>query len=69
MTHEEILQQLYDDTLVGKKPEVEANVNLGLEDGLEPERMLFDAVRDAESRLEEELRYIQERFEGGPPRL
>jgi methylmalonyl-CoA mutase cobalamin-binding domain/chain len=44
MTHEEILQQLYDDTLVGKKPEVEANVNLGLEDGLEPERMLFDAL-------------------------
>ena len=44
MTHEEILQQLYDDTLVGKKPEVEANVNLGLEEGLEPERMLFDAL-------------------------
>jgi methylmalonyl-CoA mutase cobalamin-binding domain/chain len=44
MTHEEILQQLYDDTLVGKKPEVEANVNRGLEDGLEPERMLFDAL-------------------------
>ena len=44
MTHEEILQQLYDDTLVGKKPEVEANVNRGLEDGLEPERMLYDAL-------------------------
>src|SRR6266516_2435176 len=44
MTHEEILQQLYDDTLVGKKPEVEANVNLGLEEGLEAERMLFDAL-------------------------
>jgi 5-methyltetrahydrofolate--homocysteine methyltransferase len=44
MTHEEILQQLYDDTLVGKKPEVEANVNRGLEEGLEPERMLFDAL-------------------------
>src|SRR5689334_19920143 len=44
MTHEEILQQLYDDTLVGKKPEVEANVNLGLEDGLAPERMLYDAL-------------------------
>ena len=27
MTHEEILQQLYDDTLVEKKPEVEANIN------------------------------------------
>jgi methylmalonyl-CoA mutase cobalamin-binding domain/chain len=44
MTHEEILQQLYDDTLVGKKPEVEANVNRGLEEGLEPERMLYDAL-------------------------
>jgi methylmalonyl-CoA mutase cobalamin-binding domain/chain len=44
MTHDEILQQLFDDTLVGKKPEVEANVNRGLEDGLEPERMLFDAL-------------------------
>jgi methylmalonyl-CoA mutase cobalamin-binding domain/chain len=44
MTHEEILQQLYDDTLVGKKPEVEANVNRGLEEDLEPERMLFDAL-------------------------
>src|SRR5438067_13750255 len=44
MTHEEILQQLYDDTLVGKKLEVEANVERGLEDGLEPERMLFDAL-------------------------
>jgi methylmalonyl-CoA mutase cobalamin-binding domain/chain len=44
MTHEEILQALYDDTLVGKKPEVEENVNRGLEDGLEPERMLYDAL-------------------------
>jgi methylmalonyl-CoA mutase cobalamin-binding domain/chain len=44
MTHDEILQQLFDDTLVGKKPEVEANVNRGLEDGLAPERMLFDAL-------------------------
>jgi methylmalonyl-CoA mutase cobalamin-binding domain/chain len=44
MTHEEILQQLYDDTLVGKKPEVEANVNRGLEDDLAPERMLYDAL-------------------------
>ncbi|MGZ4202090.1 MAG: corrinoid protein [Thermoleophilaceae bacterium] len=44
MTHEEILQALYDDTLVGKKPEVEENVNRGLDDGLEPERMLYDAL-------------------------
>jgi methylmalonyl-CoA mutase cobalamin-binding domain/chain len=44
MTHEEILQHLYDDTLVGKAPEVRENVERGLEDGMEPERMLFDAL-------------------------
>src|SRR5512138_623247 len=44
MTHEEILQHLYDDTLVGKAPEVRENVERGLEDGLEPERMLYDAL-------------------------
>ena len=44
MTHEEILQALYDDTLVGKAPEVKANVEAGLEQGMEPESMLFDAL-------------------------
>jgi methylmalonyl-CoA mutase cobalamin-binding domain/chain len=44
MTHEEILQALYDDTLVGKAPEVRANVEAGLEDDLEPERMLYEAL-------------------------
>jgi methylmalonyl-CoA mutase cobalamin-binding domain/chain len=44
MTHEEILQHLYDDTLVGKAPEVRENVERGLEDGMEPERMLFEAL-------------------------
>ena len=44
MTHEEILQQLYDDTLVGKAPEVRESVESGLADGLEPERMLYDAL-------------------------
>jgi methylmalonyl-CoA mutase cobalamin-binding domain/chain len=44
MTHEEILQQLYDDTLVGKALEVRANVEAGLADGLEPDRILFDAL-------------------------
>ena len=44
MTHEEILQHLYDDTLVGKAPEVRENVERGLEEGLEPERMLYDAL-------------------------
>ena len=44
MTHEEILQALYDDTLVGNAPEVKANVEAGLEQGMEPESMLFDAL-------------------------
>ncbi|HEY2600458.1 MAG TPA: corrinoid protein [Thermoleophilaceae bacterium] len=44
MTHDEILQALFDDTLVGNAPAVRENVESGLEDGLEPERMLYDAL-------------------------
>ena len=44
MTHEEILQGLYDNTLVGNAPEVRDLVNQGLEDELEPEKMLYDAL-------------------------
>lgn len=44
MTHEEILQLLYDETLVGNAPVVRDGVNDGLADGLEPERMLYDAL-------------------------
>ncbi|MBV8563283.1 MAG: corrinoid protein [Actinobacteria bacterium] len=44
MTHEEILQGLYDNTLVGNAPEVRDLVNRGLEDSLEPEKMLYDAL-------------------------
>ncbi|MFZ1996446.1 MAG: B12-binding domain-containing protein, partial [Solirubrobacteraceae bacterium] len=44
MTHEEILQLLYDETLIGNAPAVTDGVNGGLEDGLEPERMLYDAL-------------------------
>jgi methylmalonyl-CoA mutase cobalamin-binding domain/chain len=44
MTHEEILQGLYDNTLVGNAPEVRDLVNAGLEDNLEPEKMLYDAL-------------------------
>ena len=33
MTHEEILQMLYDETLVGNAPVVYDGVNGGLEDG------------------------------------
>ena len=44
MTHEETLQLLYEETLVGNAPAVSDGVNQGLEDGLEPERMLYDAL-------------------------
>jgi 5-methyltetrahydrofolate--homocysteine methyltransferase len=44
MTHEEILQGLYDNTLIGNAPEVTSLVNQGLEDGLEPDKMLYDAL-------------------------
>ena len=44
MTHEEILQQLYDDTLVGNAPSVKALVEQGLETDLDPSSMLYDAL-------------------------
>ena len=44
MTHEEILQLLFDETLVGNAPAVKDGVNGGLQDGLEPSRMLYDAL-------------------------
>src|SRR5262249_29058434 len=44
MTHEEILQGLYDNTLVGNAPEVKDLVNRGLEDDLEPDKMLYAAL-------------------------
>ena len=44
MTHEEILQLLYDETLVGNAPAVTDGVQEGLDDSLEPERMLYDAL-------------------------
>jgi methylmalonyl-CoA mutase cobalamin-binding domain/chain len=44
MTHDEILQGLYDNTLVGNAPEVRDLVNQGLEDGLGPEKMLYEAL-------------------------
>ncbi len=44
MTNEEILQLLYDETLVGNAPAVRQGVEDGLEQGLEPERMLYDAL-------------------------
>jgi methylmalonyl-CoA mutase cobalamin-binding domain/chain len=44
MTHEEILQLLYDETMIGNAPAVSDGVRAGLDDGMEPERMLFDAL-------------------------
>src|SRR5262249_30066070 len=44
MTHEEILQGLYDNTLVGNAPEVRDLVNQGLADELDPEKMLYEAL-------------------------
>ena len=44
MTHDEILQGLYDDTLVGNAPSVRELTERGLEEGLEPEKMLYDAL-------------------------
>src|SRR5947199_7104534 len=43
-SNQEILQLLYDETLVGNAPTVRDGVNEGLEQGLEPERMLYDAL-------------------------
>jgi methylmalonyl-CoA mutase cobalamin-binding domain/chain len=58
MTHDEILAQLYDRTLVGDKPTVIELTEQGLSDGLTPEQMLFDALIPA---LEE----VGARFERG----
>src|SRR5213593_2536758 len=44
MTHEEILQGLYDDTLVGNAPSVKELTELGLAEGMDPETILFDAL-------------------------
>ncbi|MGB0093197.1 MAG: corrinoid protein [Solirubrobacteraceae bacterium] len=44
MTNEEILQLLYDETLVGNAPAVTDGVREGLDQGLQPERMLYDAL-------------------------
>jgi methylmalonyl-CoA mutase cobalamin-binding domain/chain len=44
MTDEEILQLLYDETLVGNAPVVRDGVNEGLAQGMDPERLLFDAL-------------------------
>ena len=44
MTREELLSQLYDDTLVGNKPAVLELTNQGLAQGLGPEELLYEAL-------------------------
>ncbi|MDX6307727.1 MAG: hypothetical protein QOI06_773 [Nocardioidaceae bacterium] len=44
MTPDEILQSLYDETLVGNGPAVRDLTNEGLRTGMQPETMLFDAL-------------------------
>ena len=44
MTHDEILQGLYDDTLVGNAPSVKELTERGLADGMDPESLLYDAL-------------------------
>jgi len=44
MTNEEILQLLYEQTLVGNAPDVADGVNQGLEQGMAPETLLFEAL-------------------------
>ena len=44
MTHEEIVQGLYDETLVGNAPGVKELVERGLGDDMDPGVMLFDAL-------------------------
>ena len=44
MSHDEILQGLYDNTLIGNAPEVKDLTNQGLADGMDPESMLYDAL-------------------------
>jgi methylmalonyl-CoA mutase cobalamin-binding domain/chain len=44
MSEEEVLKGLYENTLVGNAPEVKDLTNQGLEEGLEPEKLLYEAL-------------------------
>jgi len=44
MTHDEILRGLYEDTLVGNAPSVKELTEQGLEEGMDPEVLLYDAL-------------------------
>jgi 5-methyltetrahydrofolate--homocysteine methyltransferase len=58
MSEEDILKGLYDNTLVGNAPEVKDLTNQGLADGMDPEKLLYEALIPS---LEE----VGARFEGG----
>ena len=58
MTPDELLKQLYDDTLVGNGPAVLELTNTGLGMGLGPETLLYDALIPA---LEAELEAVRQR--------
>ena len=58
MTNEELLQKLYDETLVGHAPDVIELTQQGLDAGIEPTALLYDALIPA---LEE----VGARFERG----
>ena len=44
MTNEEILQQIYDETLVGNKPAVVELTARGIEAEMDPNTLLFEAL-------------------------
>jgi methylmalonyl-CoA mutase cobalamin-binding domain/chain len=44
MSQEDILKGLYDNTLIGNAPEVKDLTNQGLEEGVDPETMLYEAL-------------------------
>jgi 5-methyltetrahydrofolate--homocysteine methyltransferase len=58
MSPDDILQQMYDNTLVGNKPEVVALTEQGIAAGIDPNTMLFESLIPA---LEE----VGARFERG----
>ena len=44
MSHEELLKQLYDETLTGNAPAVLDLTNAGIADGVDPETLLYEAL-------------------------
>ena len=44
MSHEELLKQLYDETLTGNAPAVLDLTNSGIADGVDPETLLYEAL-------------------------